>query len=129
MTVLATATDRGNAARLRTLLLPVVIAVVVMLVIFVILKVVPPWLASTDEITDATKRADELSSARTAVLAVLAGALGAIGAVYTYRSFELSRQSHELSRQGQITERFTRAVDQLGNRGERRHSTRRDLRA
>ena len=43
------------------------------------------------------------------MLAVLAGALAAIGAYYTHRSFGLNRQ-------GQITERFTRAVDQLGNR-------------
>jgi hypothetical protein len=93
-----------------------VVALAGMLLVFVILKVVPPWLASSDEITDAAQRADELGSARTAVLAVLGGALAAIGAVYTHRSFELSRQSHELNRQGQITERFTRAVDQLGNR-------------
>jgi hypothetical protein len=52
---------------------------------------------------------------RTALLAVLAGVLAAIGAYYTHRSFGLNRESHELNRQGQITERFTRALEQLGN--------------
>jgi hypothetical protein len=72
-------------------------------------KVASGWLAATDGISDPAQKAEEIGRARTAVLAILAGSVAVIGAYYTHRSFGLSRQ-------GQITERFTRAVDQLGNR-------------
>lgn len=42
------------------------------------------------------------------MIAVFAGLLALVGAYYTHRNFGLNRQ-------GQVTERFTRAVDQLGN--------------
>ena len=71
-------------------------------------KYLPQWLSTTEGLT-ATGRAAELARSRTAVLAVFAGVLAGIGAYYTHRTFGLSRQ-------GQITDRFTRAVDQLGNR-------------
>ncbi|MDA0166010.1 pentapeptide repeat-containing protein [Solirubrobacter ginsenosidimutans] len=73
------------------------------------IRVSADWLAATDGIADPTKRAEETGRARTVVLAVLAGTLAAVGAYYTHRNYQLTRQ-------GQITERFTRAVDQLGNR-------------
>ncbi|MGZ4228366.1 MAG: hypothetical protein ACXVHB_20140 [Solirubrobacteraceae bacterium] len=44
----------------------------------------------------------------TALLAMLAGAIALVGAIYTARTFALNRR-------GQITERFTRAIDQLGD--------------
>ena len=46
---------------------------------------------------------------RTASLALLAGAIGVIGAVYTARTFALNRA-------GQITDRFTKAIEQLGHK-------------
>jgi hypothetical protein len=102
-------------SRFRSNLLIIGAAIGVLVVLFVVLKVLPEWLASTDGIDDASKRAQEIGRVRTALLAVLAGILAAIGAYYTHRSFGLNRESLELNRQGQITERFTRAVDQLGN--------------
>jgi uncharacterized protein YjbI with pentapeptide repeats len=83
--------------------------------LWLFIKVLPAQLASTGGIKDPSKHAEEIGRTRTAVLASLAGILAAIGAYYTHRTFELNRQGHELNRQGQITERFTRAVDQLGN--------------
>jgi hypothetical protein len=91
VTILANAADKAsNAARLRALktrlralVLPVLGAVAAILAVFVIIKVVPPWLASTQGITDAVQRAEQLGTARTAVLAVLGGGLAVIGAVYT----------------------------------------------
>jgi hypothetical protein len=104
-----------NRRRIGSILLILGVSVVALGVLFVVLKVLPEWLASTDGIDDASKRAQEIGRVRTALLAVLAGVLAAIGAYYTHRSFGLNRESHELNRQGQITERFTRAVEQLGN--------------
>jgi hypothetical protein len=46
---------------------------------------------------------------RTSLITLAAGAVAAIGALYTARTFSLNRR-------GQVTERFTRAVDQLASR-------------
>jgi hypothetical protein len=93
------------------------------LALVVLLYGVPEWLANDD--LKGKDRAEDEGRARTAVLAALAGVLAATGAYYTHRTFGLNRQayehsrdtaarSHELDRAGQITERFSRAIDQLG---------------
>lgn len=57
---------------------------------------------------------------------IMAGVAGAIGIYFTWRGQRITRESLEstqentqeqlrLTREGQITERFTRAIDQLGN--------------
>src|SRR3954466_2309887 len=60
-------------------------------------------------------RAEEVGRTRTAVLATLAGLIAIVGAVFAGLTYRLNRQGHELDRADQITERFTRAIDQLGN--------------
>ncbi len=90
------------------MLLRVVGALLAFAFVLSALKLGSDWLASTDGITDPANRAEEIGRARTAVLAIFAGGLAAVGAYYTHRNFGLNRQ-------GQITERFTRAVDQLGS--------------
>jgi hypothetical protein len=72
-----------------------------------VVKFAPDWLASTDGL-DPKDKSQEIGRVRTALLAVLAGAIATIGAIYTARSYALNRES-------QITERFTRAVEQLGH--------------
>jgi uncharacterized protein YjbI with pentapeptide repeats len=74
----------------------------------VLVRWAPQWLASTEGLKP-NEAAEERGRVRTALLAVVAGALAALGAYYTHRTFALNRA-------GQITERFTRAIDQLGNR-------------
>jgi uncharacterized protein YjbI with pentapeptide repeats len=76
--------------------------------IVVVVRLAPQWLASTEGLT-AKERAEEIGRTRTGLLAVLAGTIAVIGAYYTARTFALNRE-------GQITERFTRAVDQLGHK-------------
>jgi len=63
-----------------------------------------------------------LDSARDQLFQVCAGVLAVLGFYYTARGFlltreqsELNRQTLELSVQGQITERFSRAVEQIGS--------------
>jgi Pentapeptide repeats (8 copies) len=71
--------------------------------------------ASLHDVADPAKR-HELEDARlklqndvrTTLLQALGGAVIALGAVFTYRQLQVNRE-------GQITERFTRAIDQLGN--------------
>ena len=72
-----------------------------------LLKWLPGWLA-TGDLTGKDK-AEEVGRTRTAVLAVLAGLIALVGAIYTARTFALNQS-------GQITERFTRAIEQLGQR-------------
>jgi hypothetical protein len=59
------------------------------------------------------------NEARTTLLQGFAGTVLLLGAYLTWRqlqhSIESGREQRELDRQGQITERYTRAVDQLGS--------------
>jgi len=77
------------------------------LVMAIVIKWAPMWLASDEQLTP-QQRIEEVGRVRTAVLTALAGLIAVIGAYYTSRTFALNRQ-------GQITERFTRAIDQLGS--------------
>jgi hypothetical protein len=76
-------------------------------VIVLVIKWAPEWLASTGGLKPSDRLA-EVGRVRTALLACLAGGIAIIGAVYTARTFALNRH-------GQITDRFTRAIDQLGS--------------
>jgi hypothetical protein len=70
---------------------------------WIILDLLPPRLASSD-----VGRAQAESDARTALVQALGGLLLLAGLVFTGRTLQLNRQ-------GQITDRFTKAVDQLGS--------------
>ena len=74
---------------------------------YLVLQLSPDWFA-TSEGLDPKEVSDARQGVRTATLALLAGAVALIGAIYTGRTFWLNRQ-------GQITERFSRAVEHLGN--------------
>ena len=99
----------------RTIVFVVVAALLIVALVPTVITWAPHWLASTNGL-NADQRAAEVGRVRTALLAVIAGSIAVVGAIYTARTFSLNRQAHELDRQGQITERFTRAVDQLGNK-------------
>jgi len=70
-------------------------------------------------LTDAKDRAQAESDLRGHLLQALAGLVLAVGAFYTGRTFAQNRKEQDrtyaLAREGQITERFTRAVEQLGD--------------
>lgn len=91
----------------------VVVALVVgigacaVLAVVLLIRWVPHVLSTSDGLT-APQRADNEGRVRTALLALLVASATVIGAVYTIRSFRLSRR-------GQLTERFMRAIDQLGH--------------
>ena len=70
-------------------------------------KVAPDLFADTKGL-DAKGRADARQGVRTASLALVAGTIAVVGSIYTARTFGLNRA-------GQITDRFTKAVDQLGD--------------
>jgi hypothetical protein len=70
-----------------------------------VLKWLPEWLTNND--LTGKDRAEDEGRNRTAVLATIAGMIAIAGAIFTALSYRLNRA-------GQITERFTRAIDQLG---------------
>ena len=82
--------------------------VVFLLIAYLVLEVAPDWFANTDNL-DSKGHADERQGVRTASLALLAGTVAVIGAIYTGRTFALNRA-------GQITDRFTKAIEQLGSK-------------
>ncbi|MGO9907069.1 MAG: pentapeptide repeat-containing protein [Solirubrobacteraceae bacterium] len=77
-----------------------------------VVRFAPPWLVSTSGLTG-TARLNELSRVRIALLVLVVGALGAAVAVYLFRSSV--RERREENREQQLTERFMRAVDQVGH--------------
>ena len=53
--------------------------------------------------------------ARGRILTLVAGLFAAFALVYTARNFTLSRRTFELTEQGQVTDRYTKAIEQLGS--------------
>lgn len=78
--------------------------------------------ASLRDVTDAAKRHELRDSrlklqndVRTTLLQGLGGLALLAGAFYTYRQVQTGRRQLHVAQQGQVTERFTRAIDQLGS--------------
>jgi hypothetical protein len=56
-----------------------------------------------------------VDNARGRLLTLIAGLFAAGALVFTARNFTLSRRTIELTEQGQVTERYTKAIEQLGS--------------
>jgi uncharacterized protein YjbI with pentapeptide repeats len=108
-----TGTDRARALMRVVSGVAIVIALIVLILSCVIL--VPKYLVANDS-GHAKLSSSDLAKARNDVRGTLLQGIGGIvllgGAYLTWQS---SRRQRELDRQGQITERFTRAIDQLGS--------------
>lgn len=98
-------------------LMAVVFALVVGWVLFV---PTADWLAAHDvgQVTGAL-RTLRLQTARDAargrLLTFSAGLFAAGALIFTARNFTLSRRAFQLTEQGQVTERYTKAIEQLGS--------------
>jgi hypothetical protein len=79
--------------------------------------VLPPLPIGAQGLT-ASERLKAENDVRSTLLQALAGTVLLAGLYFTARTYQLNRESsartYELDREGQITERFTRAIDQLG---------------
>ena len=80
-----------------------------LLVLGAVLALLPMLLVPAGAITNANELYKARNDVRGTLVQVLAGGLVATGLVFTARTLDLNRS-------GQVTERFTRAVDQLGQR-------------
>jgi len=106
------------AARPRGIRLLGAIAVVVLALVIVWALFVPlaDWLAHHD--VGSVKGAlheTAVDNARGRLLTLGAGLFAAGALVFTARNFTVSRRTLELTEQGQVTDRYTKAIEQLGS--------------
>ncbi len=85
------------------------------IVIAVLVLLVPVWLIA-DSVTPAQSAALQArNDLRTTLLQGVGGLFLIAGVVATWRQVQLTRHQLDILREGQITERFTRAIEQLGS--------------
>ena len=77
-----------------------------------VIRFAPPWLVSTKGLTG-TERLNELNRIRVALVLIVVAALVAAVAIYAFRTFSRDRRVEHTERQ--LSERFMRAIDQLGH--------------
>jgi hypothetical protein len=77
-----------------------------------LLIVIPHWRVSG--INNATENATLENQYRATLAQILGGVAIGIGLYYTWRRVTIAERELKATNEGQITERFTRAVDQLG---------------
>ncbi|HTJ66688.1 MAG TPA: pentapeptide repeat-containing protein [Actinospica sp.] len=79
-----------------------------------------PWWVDGERLhgLGAKDQADILNADRGDVLKMVAGAGAIVALVYTARKHALDRQAHALSEQGQVTDRYTKAITQLASEKE-----------
>src|SRR5262249_26632269 len=91
-----------------------VVGTVVLLLLFLFVWKVPKWQVAN--ITDEKDRLATESGFRQTLVQLVGGA-AALGAFYfTAQTLRTSQDTLEVTRQGQITERFTKAIEQLGDK-------------
>jgi hypothetical protein len=82
--------------------------------------VVPQWLVRWElgaqaRTLAAADRAKAINDVRATLLQGIGGAVLLLGDYFTYRQLQTGRQQLQIAQQGQVTHRFTRAIDQLGH--------------
>ena len=114
----------GAGARIRERLWPLWLGLVVVAILAAVLFL-PPVLVAPYGLADAEKRLAAENALRTTMVAVLGGMAVAAGTIvaalnlaHNRRVLEetqrQNRESVELQRRGQVTERFSKAIEQLG---------------
>jgi hypothetical protein len=88
-------------------------------VVAVVVVGAPLWLAPNERFATAAEAVTVQNQVRTTLLQGLGGGALLVGVYLTWRqlqhTIQASQQQRELDRQGQLTERFSTAIDQLGN--------------
>jgi hypothetical protein len=79
-----------------------------------ILWKVPQWQVARVKELDSKERFDKRNEARKTLATILGGVAFFTGGYFTWRNFSLAQESLRVSRQGQIADRFTKAIEQLG---------------
>src|SRR6266542_3655275 len=85
------------------------------IVIAVLVLLVPRWLVPASVTPAQSEALQAQNDLRTTLLQGIGGLFLIAGVVATWRQVQLTRHQLEILREGQITERFTRAIEQLGS--------------
>jgi hypothetical protein len=101
---------------LATGLAAAVLSVVVVVIAWALFAPAADWLARHD-VGSATGTPLETArnNARGSLLTLGAGVVATGALIFTARNFALQRRTHELTEQGQVTDRYTKAIEQLGS--------------
>jgi uncharacterized protein YjbI with pentapeptide repeats len=93
--------------------------VAVLALLPLVIYVVPVFIVRSDgDSLTAAERLKAENDIRSTLLQALAGAILLAGLYFTARTLQVNTRTLEVNREGQITERFTRAIDQLGQPGD-----------
>jgi len=84
-------------------------------VIAVLVLLVPAWLVPGSVTPAQSEALQARNDLRTTLLQGIGGLFLIAGVVATWRQVQLTRHELDILREGQITERFTRAIEQLGS--------------
>ena len=107
--------------------IPILMIIIGAALLLAAILAVPALLVTVEEVPDAARRLELQNSVRTTLLQAIAGLFLISGAYFTWRQLQLSRQQLrqsldtstaqiQLSREGQVTEQFSRAIEQLGHK-------------
>jgi hypothetical protein len=98
--------------------LPLVVGLGVLLLLFIFWKLPQWYAASWDELIAPTDIVKLESDTRATLVQAVDGLVVLVGLFFTWRNLRVTeqnfRQTLDLSRQGQINDRFTKAIEQLG---------------
>ncbi len=83
--------------------------------IAVLVLLVPTWLIPASVTPARSEALQAQNDMRTSLLQGIGGLFLIAGVVATWRQVQLTRHQLDILREGQITERFTRAIEQLGS--------------
>ena len=78
------------------------------------LWLLPRWQAARSQGLTAGNRFDRENEARKTLAQIIGGVLVLAGLYSSLQTFSLQQHTFDLQREGQITDRFTKAIDQLG---------------
>jgi hypothetical protein len=87
---------------------PVIIGILFVGLAIVAVWPAPSWFVGGRDFESAAEQSKAENDVRTTLVQVLAGGVLAVGGYFTYQQLQTTRE-------GQITERYTRAIDQLGH--------------
>jgi hypothetical protein len=107
----------GAVSKSRRTLTTVLIALAAAaLIVAVVLA--PGWIVSIDlagQAVSAAERLDAVNGARTTILQAVGGLVLTLGAYATWRRLRINEEELRTDRDGQITERYSRAIEHLGS--------------
>jgi uncharacterized protein YjbI with pentapeptide repeats len=107
---------RAGLTRLRWLLAGLAAVAIVLVCVLVVPQWLVQWeLGAMAPTLTAADRAKAINDVRATLLQGIGGVVILLGAYFTYRQLQIGREQLQIAQQGQVTERFTRAIDQLGN--------------